>query len=243
MKRLNFLIGACLVAIVPLIHSCDSDDDKKYLLLQPTALVTVCPQPDETVVFQLNDTEQLLPVNLKKLPYGKKEVRALVNYSPVEEKSNASIAHVKVNWIDSIRTKMPVAFNAADASKYGNDPLEIVKDWVTVAEDGYLTLRIRTIWGQRNIPHVLTLTYGQNHDNEMEFVLHQNANGDVAGVMGDALIAFNLNKFLSDKQTPAKITLKWNSFSGEKTAELTLNANRKPATTAVVNNFKNNNVE
>ena len=35
---------------------------------------------------------------------------------------------------------------------YGNDPVEILNDWVTIAEDGYLTLRFATRWGNGQ-PH------------------------------------------------------------------------------------------
>ncbi|CEN49242.1 conserved hypothetical protein [Capnocytophaga canimorsus] len=52
---------------------------------------------------------------------------------------------MRINWIDSIRTKKPVPdLGAENDAKYGNDAIEVVKDWLTVAEDGYLTLRIRT---------------------------------------------------------------------------------------------------
>ena len=50
-----------------------------------------------------------------------------------------------INWIDSIRTKDAV-HAPADEAAYGNDAVEIVKDWVSIAEDGYLTLRFRTRW-------------------------------------------------------------------------------------------------
>ena len=53
--------------------------------------------------------------------------------------------YVNINWLDSIRTKV-MAKNLGDsnAKTYGNDPLEVVNDWVSIAEDGYLTLRFRT---------------------------------------------------------------------------------------------------
>lgn len=57
-------------------------------------------------------------------------------------------------------------------------------------------------------------------------MLYQDANGDTAGNMGDALIAFNLNPYLADFSRPTKIKLKWKSFSGEKSAEFTMNENR-----------------
>ena len=75
---------------------------------------------------------------------------------------------------------------------FGNDPIEIVRDWVSVAEDGFVTLRIRTLWGGTT-KHVINLVSGVNKDNVYEFDLRHNAQGDTNGRMGDALIAFDLN--------------------------------------------------
>ena len=127
-----------------------------------------------------------------------------------------------MNWIDSIRTKEPVQTLGDDDLKvYGNDPVEIMRDWVTVAEDGYLTLRLRTLWGGNTV-HVFNLVGGVNKENEYEFNLTHNANGDVRGRMGDALIAFDLNSIWKDKTDSVKIKVNWNSFSGKKSAEFSL---------------------
>lgn len=91
-----------------------------------------------------------------------------------------------VNWIDSIRTKQPVETQGSEAENvkvYGNDPIEIVKDWVSVAEDGYVTLRIRTLWGG-NATHIINLVNGVNKDNVYEFDLRHNAQGDTNGKNG-----------------------------------------------------------
>lgn len=37
---------------------------------------------------------------------------------------------------------------------YGTDPVDMINDWVTIAEDGYLTLRFRTMWGDRSQAHL-----------------------------------------------------------------------------------------
>lgn len=222
LKKNNFLIMAGLFLSMGL-QSCDIDSDDSYSLLQPTALVTVCPQSDESVVLQLDNATQLIPVNLKKSPYGQKEVRALVNYSSVSEGSSSAVKSVNVNWIDSIRTKMPILVNAADEIKLANDPVEIVKDWVTVAEDGYLTLRLRTVWGDYRRKHTVDLIhYGSCASSTLTFELRHDAAGDVTGNIGDALIAFNLNDIVKDLEKPVKIKLKWHSFSGDKSAEFSL---------------------
>ena len=200
--------------------SCDDDDcDLDYSRL-PTALVTV--YPEETGFFmQLDDRTKLIPTNMKASPYGDKTVRALVNFTE-QEKTTGDVRNVHINWIDSIRTKMPVTTAGEEDDKvYGNDPVEIVRDWVTVAEDGFLTLRFRTVWGGTQT-HTVNLLTGVNPDNPLEFTLRHNAAGDNMGAMGDALIAFNLNEILKDCDSEVTIKLNWTSFSGKKSTEFKL---------------------
>ncbi len=221
MRKAKLLITAGLMLASALVfQSCDDDNNDVSYMWQPTALVTVCPQEDESVMLQLDNETRLRPVNMKKSPYGKKEVRALVNYNLEQESASSAIQDVRVNWIDSIRTKLPVPGIGEDnAEKFGDDPIDIVKDWVTIAEDGYLTLRVRTVWGPGNKPHELNLLTGVNPDDPMEFELRHNANGDLSGTVGNALIAFNLNEVIGDAATPVKITLKWKSPAGDKSVE------------------------
>jgi len=223
MKKIQLIIASSLLAFTTALQSCNIDNDD---ILQQTALVTVCPQNDESVFFQLDDSTRLNPVNMNKSPFGNKEVRALVNYSPVSEKSASPIQDINVNWIDSIRTKMPVIITGGEDENFADDPVEIIKDWVTIAEDGYLTLRLRTVWGSGHIKHAVDLLYTGNTEDALEFELRHNANGDLTGKVGDALIAFNLNQLIADMPKPVKIKLKWTSFSGDKSAEFSMNSRR-----------------
>ena len=181
-----------LVACALSLNSCNADNDDNVATLCPTALVTVYPSSSDGLTLQLDDSTTIVPSNMKTSPFGEKKVRALVNYK-VESTVSGKPYNVYVNWIDSIRTKLPVASQGSDDEKiYGNDPIEIVRDWVSVAEDGYLTLRIRTLWGGK-AKHTINLVSGVNKDNIYEFDLRQNAQGDTVGNTGDALIAFDLN--------------------------------------------------
>lgn len=58
---------------------------------------------------------------------------------------------------------------------------------------------------------------GVNPDDPLEMEIHQDADGDVDGMLHDGLIAFNLNH-IQDLSGDVKLKLKWNSYSGEKTA-------------------------
>ncbi len=202
-----------------LLPSC-LDDDNDMDRLYPNALVTVKHTVDKTVFLQLDDKTTLLPVNLTTSPFGEKEVRALVNYKEVDKPSSGYDQAVHVNWIDSIRTK-PMAPNlgAENDTKYGVDPVEIVGDWVTVAEDGYLTLRFRTQWGYPRVVHSVNLIPANNPENPYEVEFRHNSNGDIGERFGDGLVAFRLNSLPDTEGNTVKLKLKWKSFSGEKSVE------------------------
>lgn len=234
MRRINrLLLGVWLVATAMLAQSClNDDDDNKYVNGNfPSAVVTIKPDSDNTSFYmQLDDSTQLQPTNISKSPYGTKEVRALVRYTaePIYTAPNGEgpdtwmrTVPVTVSWIDSIRTKDMVPNLGEDnAAGYGDDPVEIVNDWVTVVEDGYLTLRLRT----RMTPgskHTFNLVAAPDADNPYKVVLYHDAGGDVSGNAGDGLIAFRLKGTLPDtdgKRVP--LTLQWNSYSGTKSVEL-----------------------
>jgi len=186
----------------------------------PNALVTVKHASDETVFLQLDDNTTLLPVNMETSPYGTKEMRALLNFEEVDEPSREYDKAVHVNWIDSIRTK-PMAPNLGEDNdeEYGNDPVEIVRDWVTIAEDGYLTLRFRTLWGYSRVVHYVNLIPTNNPENPYEVEFRHDANNDYPDRMGDGLVAFKLDDLPDTEGETVKLTLKWKSFSGDKSVE------------------------
>ena len=139
-----------------------------------------------------------------------------------------------VNWIDSILTKKPAPYLSTPAendAKYGNDEVDIVRDWVTVAEDGYLTLRFRALWGGQK-PHIINLLTGVNPENPYEVELRHNQNGDAKYRVGDALVAFNLNDALPDTNgKTVKLTIRWKSSNGDKKVDFNY-CSRKAITNA-----------
>lgn len=228
-KSIAFI--SSLVALASVSPSCLDENDDNVALYRPTALVTVRPAADGTFSMQLDDVTTLLPSNVKTSPFGAKEVRALVNYNDNGE--TGSVRAVHINWMDSIRTKNTVpSLGDENDLRYGKDPIEVVRDWVTVAEDGYLTLRIRTLWGTANNRHYINLLTGVNPENPYELELRHDAKGDVNGVTGDALIAFRLADLPAADANPVKIKLNWMSFSGKKSAEFELGrAQQNPTAT------------
>jgi len=215
MKHLKILMSTLLMlALTVSLQSCLKDDGDDYSIIYPNALVTLKTNSgDGAFYLQLDDSTTLLPTNMKASPYGNKEVRALINFRYADAQSGSYSKAAYVNWIDTVRTKkMAQDLGGDNKTTYGNDPLEVVNDWTTVVEDGYLTLRFRTYFDLFTI-HSLNLVKG---DNPYEVVLYHDAKGDVNSEVGDGLIAFRLDQLPDTEGKTVDLTLKWQSFSGEK---------------------------
>ena len=224
MKRIKFL-SVALVALlaVSLFSACNNDDGYRIGDIYPEALVTVKPYPDHSGCFlQLDNHTTLYPTNIKGLPYGSTPTRALINYLAVDDDPKDCDRAVKVVWINDILTKQPVQHGAMTQQDLGNDPLEIVKDWVTLVEDSFLTLRFRTLSSGLGATHFINLVAGVNPDNPYEVHLRHNANGDVSGDTVDGLVAFDLSSLPASINPEQTIKVVWNSFSGEKSVEFYL---------------------
>lgn len=219
--RTSKILSSALLAIASVftISSCDTDNDARYYYpVYPNALVTVKPIDNGGFYLQLDDSTTLYPVNVDKSPYGDKEVRALAIIEEVKNDNPDYTKSVKVAYLDSIRTKPAVALPAGGSvESYGSDPIELVNDWVNVAEDGYLTLRFRTRWGNNGTVHYVNLITGSNPDDPYEVVFTHNANGDINGMAGDALVAFKIKDLPETGGKPVKLTLRYKSYEGEKT--------------------------
>ena len=221
MKKLDksFLAFAAVGVAALSLVSCDDDKDNMmyYHPYTVNAIVTVKPIDDSDCYFQLDDETTLQPINLKGSPYGDKEVRALVNYYEMVEVVNPNSLNIYVNWMDSIRTKSTVpTLGDLNDETYGDDPVEVVNDWVTIAEDGYLTLRIRVLSNGSGHVHYLNLLSGVDADDPYTVELRHDAKGDVTGGYVDGIIAFNLGALPDTNGEIVKLTLKWRGYSADK---------------------------
>ena len=220
MKRIKFfLFMAAALMAAPALTSCDVTDDDNQGPITPNALVTIKPIDANSFYMQLDEHTTLKPVNMKGSPYGENEVRALVAYTEVDDDPAPYDKAVRVTWMDDVLTKATIVRDEENTEDYGNDPVDIIDDWVTIVEDGYLTLRFRTVSGNMGQAHRVNLV-AENPANPYEVRFCHDANGDVMGNrMFDALVAFNLSTLPDTEGKSVKLKLVWDSFSGEKSHE------------------------
>lgn len=209
-----------------MLQSCQQADRPYYI----NALVTVKPIDGTSGFYmQLDDSTTLWPGNYAQSPFKDKEVRALTTFEVMDTQKEGYDYTVAISYIDSVRTKQTVETSGStetDNVKYGNEPLEIMRDYTTVVEDGYFTLRFRAEYDPAYPQHSIDLVTGTNKDNPYEVVLHHKMIGkDITGgqinYVQDGIIAFRLNSLPDTEGKDVKLTVKWQSFNGEKTHDFT----------------------
>lgn len=213
---------AVILMAAPALTSCDDDDDK-YIPYCPgvaNGMVTVKTADDSSVYLQLDDSTTLYPLNMTEHPFGGKQVRAFVSFNTTTQKTAGYTYSVTVNWIDSVLTKPTVeTLGSRNDEVYGSDPVEIIKGFPTVCEDNYLTLAIASVWGKKQVKHFINLVTGVNPDDPYEVELRQNAYGDTIGHTSGTTVAFSLAKLPPTGGKTVKLKVRYQSFTGEKTAE------------------------
>lgn len=202
------------------LSSCAEKSGPDYTLAYPNALVTAKTSADNVFFLQLDDKTTLFPVNVSKSPFGEKEVRALCHFDFVEGKSEHFDRNIRLNWIDSVRTKstvMSLGDEDADEEAYGEAPIGIYNNWITVLEDGYLTLSFCAYWGNPSIAHSIDLVAGVDPDDPYLLDLRHNDFNDnyyFDVVRANGIIAFKLNHLPDTKGETVKLKIRFNSING-----------------------------
>lgn len=209
------------------------------------AIVTVRRSSLGRYYFQLDEYTTLDPVGWDN-PFSN-EVRALVAYSDLNQKTDFCTKAVEVERIDSIVTRDAAYINIPDGLPGGTNlpvsavqpgfesvkemfdassPVDIVTDqgipdWMTFSEDGYLMIHFATFWGDVT-RHSVNLYASLRHPDHL-YLVHKD-NGDMQSSWEESLVAFRIcQMYMSRKdeyKDPGSIVLHWMSFSGEKTLRL-----------------------
>ncbi len=225
-KTLSVIIAA--TALLLCLPSCLKENGTDWSRFYPNALVTAKTNEGGEFYLQLDEKTTLKPSNLSSSPFGAKEVRALLNYTDrgaysAEGSGQKFDRSVEVNWIDSLLTKKPVqslGTTEENDKSYGTAPIEIINNWITIVEDGYMTLSFCGVWGSTAKVHSVNLLTGTDPEDPYLLELRHNAFDDNVdagvGVKVTGAVAFSLSDIPDTEGKTVKMTIRYKSFSGER---------------------------
>ena len=221
-KIVSLFIIMALAAVVPALHSCQKIEPDNFT----SAIVTVIPpESGSTIAIMLDENTMAYPVNFSGNDLGTKEKRALITYrDPKGKEKDANPAssaspQIFITWIQTILTKQ-LAENLGEeqnAESYGQDPVDILDDWTTLAEDGYMNISFRTWWGGLKT-HVVNMVYTPEEDNPYCVTFYHDAMGDTVDYSADGLVAFSLDDLPDTQGQTVDLLVKWMSFNGPREA-------------------------
>ncbi len=173
------------------------------------AIVTVKQDDSGTLFFQLDEDTRVYPVNYTEPFTGLKRIVCSLTLTPGE-------TSCQVNWFDELEKgalKMGAADGKPDSQRYAG--VDILQDWMTGVEDGFLTLHYVAWWGEGTTAHELFLLSQLNPENPYELTLLHNDGGDEALRQADSIIYFDINSLPSTEGDYVTLTLNWTKLDGE----------------------------
>jgi hypothetical protein len=221
MKAINLLKKKLLIAMIALtLYSC-IDNDGYSLDNALYSIATVNPLDISSYSLTLDDGTTLWPIATDTWYKPDKKTRALVVYTLLSDEFQGYDHAVKILDIKNILTKATTKDLGEDNdTEYGNDPIQIINMWVG---DGYLNVEFGFNIGNSGIVHYINLVKINNVNTPYYFELRHNAYGDSNSYAQKGIVAFDLSD-LDTQGNEVTLTIKVNTFEGEKTETIVFNA-------------------
>ena len=198
-----FLLWSCSKADFPYADDAQGNPDVADFA-EYSAIVTVKQNSAGSVFFQLDDDTRLFPTNYSQPYNGMQRIMCGLR----EYRQN----RCDILWMDFLEKGELVEAAAWNGESDGAD---ILSDWMTSVEDGFLTVHYSAWWGEGDVEHTLRLVSGKNPDNPYELWFCHDSNGDTSSGKGDALVYFDINSLPSTGGDYVILTLKWQNCAGE----------------------------
>ena len=226
MKRIDLLLlpcvlqlfFACTKAYEPVFES-DAADGERAVTASATLAVATVKKDAAGVYLQIDDQVAAEVINPEILDF-KEDARCMLRYRIVSRTANPPRSLVVyVDWIEAIHT-FDLSVVSGEAGYYSGNvksdtqaPLEIHMDsWMTVLEDGYLTLHY-SVMSSGEKAHRFELVQGLNPADPYELHLFHYQNGDSASYLEEGIVAFRLTALPDTKGATVPLTLKYLSLN------------------------------
>lgn len=202
------------------LNACQDDD---YYSLDKFAIEIMTVVPDgDTYYLRRDNGEKLWPFATNCPGYNSSKTRAQVNYTMLSDSIPGFSHGIKINWIENILTKNISPYRGAENdSIYGTDPVKIIAMNIG---DGYLNIRFAANFGNTGVKHLISLIQDQEVNTPYALELRHQAYGDNALYAAEGLVAFDLSSLLNTGGQTVELTIKVNTFEGEKSYKLAYNS-------------------
>lgn len=202
------------------LNACQDDDDYS---LGKFAIEIMTVVPDGSTYYLRRDNgEKLWPFATNCPGYNFSKTRAQVNYTMLSDSIPGFSHGIKINWIENILTKNISPYRGAENdSIYGTDPVKIIAMNIG---DGYLNIRFAANFGNTGVKHLISLIQDQEVNTPYALELRHQAYGDNALYAAEGLVAFDLSSLLNTGGQTVELTIKVNTFEGEKSYKLAYNS-------------------
>ena len=232
-SRFMLMIGITITSLT--FYSC-SDDDGYSLGKFWIDIATVKTTESNSHYFRLDDGSTLWPAAGYYTGHNLQEgERAIVNYTILSDSLSGFSHYVKVNWVDPVLTKKPAEnLGNKNDSVYGTDPVRIESIWLG---DGYLNILFQTNTSG-SIKHFINLV--KNSDGEIPYTLEfrHNAYDDYPMKSASGIVCFDLSELPDTENETVKLTIRVQTFDGEKEYVLDYKTNQTSKLKVIPSNIQ-----
>ena len=231
MKKLNFLLLALVLSVVPALQSCDDNDGYS---LGDFAIDWATVRVAGGDAYSLTgDTWGTLWPGATAIP-GYKPTdgqRVVAYFNPLGDNWEGYDHVVKVEYLRNVLTKQVEELTPENEAEFGNDPVLIYKGnmWIS---GGYLNV----IFCQ-DLPakekHRISLVrpsslVDDREDGYFHLELRYNTYGDTTGRWVNGVVSFNLNSLKADGMDMKGIKVKLNSIENGENVEVVFDVKEQP---------------
>jgi len=171
-----------------------------------TAIVTIKQDAEGKTFLQVSENIKVYPDGGYEFSGLQRAMCSLYIYA-----HEGDIYYGQIDWLEPLEMG---SFGTGSIKGGAGDGLNIIQDWMTGAEDGYLVIHYSTWWSEHPVHHDFYLSSGSDPDDPYCLELRQDSHGDAHDYLDEGIICFDINSLPDTGDEYRTITLKWNDTDG-----------------------------
>jgi hypothetical protein len=215
MKKLTLFLATMLVAVMPVLQSCDNDSDGYSLNNFTVRMATVKATGGDNYYLQIDNGKTLFPCASQ---YWYKPIdgqRVLADYTYLYDNFQGYDHGVKVNRLYNVLTKGVDELTAENEEDFGDNPVHITDMWLG---SNYLNVEFRMLRpfaNKHRVSLVRNTTVEAPDDGYIHLEYRYNNQNDVSSYWDYNLVSFNLGNEYKEGYKGLKVRIN-SAVNGER---------------------------